>query len=67
MFTKFKSMFSTKFKSMFRKKILLTGLVISFLLTSCNPEAARYREQLRERIAQYEEVTLTADLSWLSE
>lgn len=38
-----------------------------FLITGCNPEAAKYREQLRERIAQYEQVTLTADLSWLSD
>ncbi|TVQ09771.1 MAG: Zn-dependent hydrolase [Bacteroidetes bacterium] len=52
---------------MLKTKIFSVGILMILFITGCNPEAARYREQLNERIAQYEEVTLTADLSWLSE
>ena len=52
---------------MLKTKILSAGIVMILFITGCNPEAARYREQLNERIAQYEEVTLTTDVSWLSE
>lgn len=44
-----------------------SGIFLSFLFYSCQPADTEYQEQLRQRIAQYEEVVLTADLSQLSE
>ncbi len=51
-------------KTLMAFKVLLAML----LFTGCGPAPDReYQEMLLERINQYEEVTLTTDLSWLSE
>ncbi len=51
-----------------RLKTLITGLIIvTLFLAGCQPADREYQEQLRERIAQYEEVVLTTDLSHLSQ
>jgi len=53
---------------MLRSKLLfLTGFVAFLSLAGCQPADEEYQRQIRERIAQYEEVVLTTDLSWLSQ
>ena len=48
--------------------LLFKGLFSMFLLTGCGPAPDQeYQELLVEKINQYEEVTLTTDLSWLNE
>ncbi len=51
-----------------RQKNFIATIIISIsFLIGCQPADTEYQEQIRERINQYEEVVLTADLSWLSQ
>ncbi len=51
-----------------RQKNIFATIIISIaFLIGCQPADKEYQEQIRERINQYEEVVLTADLSWLSQ
>ena len=51
-----------------RKKSLVISIIVSAtILIGCQPADTEYQEQIIERINQYEEVILTADLSWLSQ
>ncbi|TVR42716.1 MAG: Zn-dependent hydrolase [Bacteroidia bacterium] len=53
---------------MYRFRSLITGFIFfTIILVGCQPTDREYQEQLRERIAQYEEVVLTTDLSHLTE
>lgn len=54
---------------MTHKKLFFSGISILFVLLffGCQSVDHEYREQIVERINQYEEVVLTADLSHLSE
>ena len=38
-----------------------------FILAACTPTKDPLTEDMKARLAQFEEVTLTTDLSWLSE
>lgn len=46
---------------------LFTIIFILIVLVSCEQPDREYQQQIQERIDQYEKVTLTTDLTWLSE
>lgn len=48
-------------------KLLLITTCSLVLFSGCQPADTQYQQQLQERIDQYKEVTLTADLSHLSD
>ncbi len=51
-----------------RIRLFFTIIILSsVILKSCQPVDSEYRQQLQEKIDQYEEVLLTTDLSWLSD
>ena len=50
------------------KYLLMPILAVAFLMPGCGPQVDReYSETMRARVEQFKEVTLTTDLSWLSE
>jgi hypothetical protein len=46
---------------------LLPVLMAFAILCGCAPRTDEYTEQMKAKLEQFEEVTLTTDLSWLSE
>ncbi len=46
---------------------LFTIILTVSILVSCQPADREYREQIQERLDQYEEFVLTTDLTWLSD
>lgn len=49
------------------KKLLLINICCLVMFYGCQPSDTEYQKQIQERIDQYEEVTLTADLRHLSD
>ncbi len=50
------------------KYVFMTVLALALMMPGCGPQVDReYSEMMRTRVEQFKEVTLTTDLSWLSE
>ena len=48
--------------------VLLLSVILAFgALTGCAPKTDEYTETMKAKLEQFKEVTLTTDLSWLSE
>ncbi len=47
--------------------VLAAFAMAIFILAACTPPKDPITEEMKEKLAQFEEVTLTTDLSWLSE
>ncbi len=47
--------------------LALTGLIVFLGLAACSPEKDQYNQEMKANLAKFEEVTLTTDLSWLSD
>lgn len=48
-------------------QLALAAMIVFMSFQSCTPQPDPLTEDMKERLANFEEVTLTTDLSWLSE